>query len=143
MTVETAPAEALWAERVGDQRYDGRNSRGAVVRMGLTPEPGVFAPTELLKIALAGCVGLSADHGLTRRLGQQVPVTVRVSGRKDAMQQRFPALHEELYVDLSALEPVDRERLITVVHRAVDRHCAVGRTLTHATEVALTVVNTA
>lgn len=144
MTVQPAlPTEALWAERVGDQRYDGRNSSGAVVRMGLVAGPDVFTPTELLKIALAGCVGLTADHPLTHRLGQQVPVRVRVSGPKDATQQRFCVLTEELHVDLSTLETVDRERLIRLLRRAVDNHCTVGRTLEHGADVDLAVLNTA
>lgn len=131
--------ETLWADRVGVNRFDGHNSSGAVVRMGLTAGPDVFTPTELLRIALAGCVGLTADHPLTRRLSPQVPVTVRVTGSKDPVQQRFSALHEELSVDLSGLEPAERERLIGVVHRAVDRHCIVSRTLEHSSAAYLTV----
>ena len=54
-------------------------------------------------------------------------------------EDRYPAFAEELVVDLSALDPEARERLITVVHRAIDSHCTVGRTLDAGATVQLTV----
>jgi uncharacterized OsmC-like protein len=134
--------DGLWAQRVGTRRYEGHNSRGAVVPIGPVELDGVFTPSELLKIALAGCVGMSADHTLARRLGPQVQITVRVSGDKVPGQDRYAALTEELHVDLSSLAEPDREQLITVARRAVDRSCTVGRTLRRGAEVELAVVNT-
>jgi uncharacterized OsmC-like protein len=128
----TAPSTAaqqdgLWAERVGPRRYTGHNARGAQVQIGPVEAGDVFTPGELLKIALAGCAGMSADHSISRRLGPDARVTVRVAGPNQ--DERYPTLHEELVVDLSALEPADRERVVTVVRRAIDRNCTVGRTV--------------
>ena len=61
----------LWVERTGTRLYTGRNSRGAEVSIGGVEVEGAFSPGELLKIALAGCSGLSADSKPAHRL----PVT--------------------------------------------------------------------
>jgi len=138
-TAIDARADGLWAERVGTDCYTGHNARGAQVRMGPVAAGDVFTPGELLKVALAGCAGMSADHSLARRLGADVPVTVYVSGPKLRSDERYPALHEELVVDLSGLEPADRDRVVTVIRRSIDRNCTVGRTLEHSSSVELTI----
>ena len=130
-------AEGLWAERVGTRRYTGHNARGAQVRMGPVEAGDVFTPGELLKLALAGCAGMSADHSLARRLGPDVSVTVRIAGPN--RDERYPEVHEEILVDLSSLDEADRERVLTVVRRAIDRNCTVGRTLESGADVALTI----
>jgi uncharacterized OsmC-like protein len=76
---------------------------------------------------------------LARRLGTDVPVTIHVAGPRRSQDERYPALHEELVVDLSSLEPAERDRVVTVIRRSIDRHCTVGRTLEHSTSVELTV----
>ena len=119
-----ARADGLWAEQV---------------RMGPVAAGDVFTPGELLKVALAGCAGMSADHSLARRLGADVPVIVHVAGPKLRPDERYPALHEELVVDLDGLEPAERNRVVTVVRRAIDRNCTVGRTLEHSASVELTI----
>jgi uncharacterized OsmC-like protein len=148
MTVDTGDAspgnahtDGLWVERVGARRYVGHNARGARVEVGPVEAGAAFTPGELLKIALAGCAGMSADHSLTRRLGSDVPVTVFVAGPKLRTDERYPDLHEELVVDLSGLAPAERDRVTTVVRRAIDRNCTVGRTLEHSTTVELTISN--
>ncbi|MCC2307216.1 OsmC family protein [Cellulomonas chengniuliangii] len=134
-----APQADLWVERTGRRTYTGRSSRGAEVLIGPVEAGAVFTPGELLKIALAGCTGMSADSALAHRLGEDVAVTVEVEGPSDPDEDRYPALTERLVVDLSSLDAVQRERLLTVVHRAVDGHCTVGRTLVHGATVELTV----
>ncbi len=138
-----APANAggvrLWVERVGKRRYVGRNSRGARVEIGDIAYDEAFTPGELLKIALAGCSGLSADAAMARRLGEDVSVTIDVEGPSDEAEDRYPALTERLLVDLSGLEPDARERLITVMRRAIEQHCTVGRTLEAGAQVELVV----
>jgi acylphosphatase len=59
----------LWVERTGVRRYTGRSTRGAEVLIGSEDVDGVFTPGELLKIALAACSGMSSDHSLRSRLG--------------------------------------------------------------------------
>ena len=104
---------------------------------------GVFTPGELLKIALAGCAGLSSDQPLRRRLGDDYPAVIRVSGDADRDQERYPLLTEKLEIDLSGLSAQDRERLLLVVTRAVDQVCTVGRTLKSGTEVTFDIVEAA
>ncbi|KLO28734.1 hypothetical protein ABW16_11405 [Mycolicibacter heraklionensis] len=125
----------LWVERTGTRRYTGRSSRGAQVLVGSEDVDGVFTPGELLKIALAACSGMSSDAPLARRLGDDYSATIRVSGPADREQERYPLLEEILELDLSGLEDADKQRLLTVVHRAIDQVCTVGRTLKSGTEV--------
>jgi uncharacterized OsmC-like protein len=132
-------ADGLWVDRIGSRRYLGHNTRGAQVLVGPAEAGAVFTPGELMKIALAGCSGMSADASLARRLGDDVPVSVHVSGPSDPAEVRYPTLHEELVVDLTGLSVEDRSRVETVIRRAVDRSCTVGRTLQQSAAVSLTV----
>ncbi len=125
----------LWVDRTGVRRYVGRSSRGAEVLVGSEDVEGVFTPGELMKIALAACSGMSSDQPLRRRLGDDYPATIRVSGPADREQERYPLLEEKLEIDVSALSESDVARLLTVVERAIDQVCTVGRTLKSGTEV--------
>jgi uncharacterized OsmC-like protein len=125
----------LWVERTGIRRFTGRSDRGAQVLIGSVTDDGVFSPGELLKIALAGCSGLSSDEPLRRRLGADFPAVIRVSGDADREQERYPALRETLEIDLSGLTDQEKERLRVVVNRAIDQVCTVGRTLKSGTEI--------
>ncbi len=131
----------LWVQRTGTRRYTGHSSRGAQVLIGAEDVEGVFTPGELLKIALASCSGMSSDHPLARRLGDDYQATVKVSGAADRDQERYPLLQETLELDLSALTGEEAERLRTVVNRAVDQVCTVGRTLKSGTEVTFDLVD--
>lgn len=132
---------ALWVERTGTRTYTGRSSRGAQVLIGPSSDAGVFTPGELLKIALAGCSGLTSDAAFARRLGPDYAATVRVAGLSDEAEDRYPHLTEELVVDLSGLAPPERERLLAVVQRAIDKHCTVARTLAVGASVELTITS--
>ena len=125
----------LWVERTGVRRYTGRSTRGAEVLVGSEDVEGVFTPGELMKIALAACSGMSSDQPLRRRLGDDYAATIRVSGPADRDEERYPLLAETLEVDLSGLGPDEVARLLTVVERAIDQVCTVGRTLKNGTEV--------
>jgi uncharacterized OsmC-like protein len=131
----------LWVERTGVRRYTGRSSRGAEVLVGSENVEGVFTPGELMKIALAACSGLSSDSPLARRLGDDYSMTIRVSGDADREQEVYPLLEEKLEIDLSGLDPEEKTRLLTVVRRAVDQVCTVGRTLKAGTTVDFRVVD--
>ncbi|CAN1551590.1 COG1765 Predicted redox protein, regulator of disulfide bond formation [Mycobacteriaceae bacterium] len=131
----------LWVERTGIRRYTGRSSRGAEVLIGSESDEGVFTPGELLKIALAGCSGLSSDQPLRRRLGDDYRAVIRVVGPADRDEERYPRLAETLEVDLSGLSAEEKERLLVVVDRAIDQVCTVGRTLKAGAEIAFEVVS--
>jgi uncharacterized OsmC-like protein len=125
----------LWVERTGVRRYTGRSSRGAEVLIGSEDVEGVFTPGELLKIALAACSGMSSDHPLRTRLGDDYQTTIRVSGAADRDQERYPLLQERLEVDLSGLSEAEVAKLKTIVERSIAKVCTVGRTLKSGTEV--------
>lgn len=131
----------LWVERTGVRRYTGRSSRGAEVLVGSEDVEGVFTPGELMKIALAACSGMSSDLPLARRLGDDYAAIVRVSGEADRVNEIYPLLSESLEVDLSGLTEDELARLVTVVSRAVDQVCTVGRTLKSGTTVLFEVVD--
>lgn len=131
----------LWVERTGIRRYTGRSSRGAEVLIGSETDEGVFTPGELLKIALAGCSGLSSDAPLRRRLGDDYRAVIRVSGPADREQERYPLLEETLEIDISALSDHEKDRLLVIVTRAIDQVCTVGRTLKSGTEITFEVVS--
>lgn len=88
-----------------------------------------------MKIALAACSGMSSDQPLARRLGDDYTAVVRVSGDADREREVYPLLEETLELDLSGLSPEEKERLLTVVDRAIDLVCTVGRTLKAGTRV--------
>jgi uncharacterized OsmC-like protein len=125
----------LWVERTGVRRYTGRSTRGAEVLVGSEDVEGVFTPGELMKIALAACSGMSSDAPLRRRLGDDYKTTITVSGPADREQERYPLLEEHMELDLSALSAEEVARVLTVVERAIDQVCTVGRTLKSGTEV--------
>lgn len=125
----------LWVERTGARRYTGRSSRGAEVLVGNEDVEGVFTPGELMKIALASCSGMASDAPLQRRLGDDYRTTIRVAGAADRDQERYPLLEERMELDLSGLSADERKRVLTVVERAIDQVCTVGRTLKSGTEV--------
>jgi len=131
----------LWVERTGTRRYTGRSSRGAQVLIGGEDVDGAFTPGELMKIALAACSGMSSDQPLARRLGDDYRAVVKVSGAADRDNEIYPLLEEKLELDLSGLTQQEKERLITVVNRAIDAVCTVGRTLKAGTSVTFEVVD--
>ena len=131
----------LWVERTGTRRYTGRSSRGAEVLVGSEDVQGVFTPGELMKIALAACSGMSSDFPLARRLGDDYQATVEVSGAADRDQECYPVLEETLVVDLSGLTEAEAEKLRTVVNRAIDQVCTVGRTLKSGTEITFAIAD--
>ena len=135
------PTTDLWVERTGVRRYTGRSSRGAEVLIGSVTDDGVFTPGELMKIALAGCSGLSSDQPLRRRLGDEYRAVIRVSGAADRERELYPDLRETLEVDLSGLSAEEKERLLVVVNRAIDQVCTVGRTLKSGTEISFEVAD--
>ncbi|AMO60911.1 hypothetical protein MPHLCCUG_02093 [Mycolicibacterium phlei] len=62
-------------------------------------------------------------------------MTVRVSGAADREREVYPRLEERMELDLSGLSDEERARVLTVIERAIDQVCTVGRTLKNGTEV--------
>ncbi|WP_353826731.1 OsmC family protein [Agromyces sp. SYSU T0242] len=124
------------ATRIAPRRYEGLNERGATVAIGGAEMEGEhFTPGELLKLALAGCVGLSTDRVAARRLGDDFAMTIWAHGRSDEESNRYRQIAEEVIVDLSGLEPHDRDTLVQIMAKAIDRACTVGRSVEGAIDV--------
>ncbi|WP_125776208.1 OsmC family protein [Antribacter gilvus] len=133
--VTPSPTDPLWVERTGTRTYRGFSARGAQVEIGPASAGAVFTPGELLKVALAACAGMSSDAAFARRLGDDYAVTIRVEDPKDIAEDRYPVLTEKFEIDLSVLDDADRERLLTIAQRAIDKACTVARTLKASAEV--------
>lgn len=140
---DDSPAPALWIERVRSLRYVGYSERGGIVQIGGPTDDDTFTPGELLKIALAGCTGLSSDAAFARRLGDDYEARIHISAVQDTADNRYSSLVERLEVDLSQLDEAARERLLNVVSRAIDRNCTVSRTLKAGATVELSVATVA
>jgi len=141
-TVATVLADddsRVWVDRVGPGRFAGYNGRSTPIPIGMAGIDGCFSPTELLRVALGGCAGLSAEHLLTRRLGERAAVRIAVAGEHDPAQRRFTSLTSTMTLDLSGLDERAQEQLRTVVTRAVHRYCTVGRTVEHGAPVPIVV----
>ncbi|MDR7383838.1 OsmC family protein [Promicromonospora iranensis] len=130
-----SPTDPLWVERNGIRTYTGFSARGARVDIGPADAGAVFTPGELLKIALAACAGMSSDRAFARRLGDDYKTTIRVEDPKDMAEDRYPVLTEKFEIDLSMLDDEDREKLLTIAQRSIDKTCTVGRTLKAGAQV--------
>jgi uncharacterized OsmC-like protein len=84
---------------------------------------------------------MSSDHPLAHRLGDDYQATIRVSGDADRDREIYPLLQETLEVDLSGLDDAEKTRVLTVVQRAIDQVCTVGRTLKSGTKITLEVTD--
>ncbi|HEX2212881.1 MAG TPA: OsmC family peroxiredoxin, partial [Mycobacterium sp.] len=79
--------------------------------------------------------GMASDAPLRRRLGDDYRTRIRVAGAADREQERYPLLEERMELDLSELSADELARVLTVVERAIDQVCTVGRTLKSGTKV--------
>jgi uncharacterized OsmC-like protein len=127
------------ATRTGTRTYEGRNSRGDTVLIGPTDAPGHFTPGELLKIALAGCTGMSSDRVLARRLGDDFESVVWAHGTSDREEERYFAIDEEILLDLDALDEAEKRKLIAIVGKSIERSCTVARSVQDSIELTTTV----
>ena len=129
------PQNSVWAERTGTRQYLGHNARGAEVRIGTGP--GEFTPGELIKMALATCNSLSADHRLAKALGADFEANVIAATTKNEAEERYDAFDVQLVADLSHLTPEQLDTLRQRVDAAVDRSCTVGHTIDRGARTSL------
>jgi len=126
--------------RVGPRMYEGLNERGATLRVGGPELEGEhFSPGELLKLALIACSGLSADRVTARRLGEDFALTVWAHGKSEHDTNRYTRIEEEFLLDLSTLQPDEREQLLVVMTKAIERGCTVARTIEEVVELPMTI----
>ena len=133
-----APADARsWVQRTGRRSYAGHNDRGATVLMADPDDelPGSFSPGELLKLALAGCAGMTFDKVVARRLGDDFAATIVVTGESHATEDRYESFAEHIMVDAAGLDEAGLAGLTAIVRRAVAVGCTVGLTVGHGAPV--------
>ena len=126
-SITPTAVNSVWAERTGTRQYLGRNHSGAEVRIGTGP--GEFSPGELLKLALATCNSLSADHRLAKALGEDFDANVICATLRNEEEERYSDFDVQIVADLTALDPDQLAVLTERVRRAIDRGCTVGHTL--------------
>jgi len=132
------PGDARWwVERTGRRSYLGHNDRGATVLMADTDDEieGAFTPGELLKLALAGCAGMTIDRVAARRLGDDFPATIVVESTSHDTDDRYTGFTEHVIVDAAQLDQPTRATLASIVDRAIATGCTVGLTLTNGATV--------
>lgn len=128
--------------RVAPRLYEGLNERGATLMVGGDELEGEhFTPGELLKLALVSCSGLSADRVTARRLGEDFALTVWAHGMSDD-ENRYRRIEEEFLLDLSSLEAPEREQLLGIMTKAIERGCTVARTIEDVVELPTTIDGT-
>jgi len=120
-----------WVERTGRRSYLGHNDRGSTVLMADSDDdlPGSFTPGELLRLALAGCAGLTFDNLVARHLGDDFPATVVVDATSHAEEDRYASFQERVLLDTAGLDDGARKRLTDAIARAISLGCTVGLTL--------------
>ena len=117
------------AERTGTALYTARNERGATVQIGGPGAEGSFTPGELLQAALAACASLSADHVLRSLLGDDFEASTLIEAQGVRGEHRYESFVTHIDVDFSGLDPSRHDALIKRAERAIERYCAVGRTV--------------
>ncbi|AMD86359.1 osmotically inducible protein OsmC [Actinomyces radicidentis] len=137
--IEPTEKNSVWAERTGTRQYLAHNGNGAEVRVGMGP--GEFSPGELLKIALATCNTLSADHRLAKALGEDFEANVICASIKNEEEERYSDLDVQIITDLSGLDAGKLATLTERVEGAIERGCTVGHTLEHGAGVRLHLLN--
>ncbi|HEX6342612.1 OsmC family protein [Umezawaea sp.] len=121
--------------REGQHVFVASNGRGAEVRIGRKDQDGSFSPVELLLAAAAGCVAVTAETALTRRVGEFTAHAEHVSVEGAHELTTVPV---SLDYDLSGLDEAQRAALEVVVRRAVEQLCTVTRTLKASATTPLT-----
>ncbi len=137
-SLQTGPA-SVSATRTGPRTYIGRNARGSEVRIGPVEAAGHFTPGELLKLALAGCAGMSSDRVTARRLGDDFTSTVWAHGESDPAEERYLAIEEEILLELDGLDEAQVAALRSIIGKAIERACTVGRSVAGSIDVSTSV----
>lgn len=128
-TPTVVPTPELTLTREGKSTFTAGNGRGGTVLVGPDKVDGAFTPGELLKIAVAGCIGMSADHRLANLLGDEFEGTVSVVAHKDEANERYSHFEVTLSAPPADLDPERLEHGLERAQSLIEKNCTVGRTL--------------
>ena len=122
----------LWVERKEDGTWVAHKDDKAEIVFG--HGDGLFTPGDLLKIALAGCGGLSSQFAVESALGENKGARVIVDGTYDPDSNAYINFSEQLVVDAADahLSDEDAQKLKERIRRHVDKSCTVMHTLNEA-----------
>jgi uncharacterized OsmC-like protein len=120
-------------------KFTATNGRGAEIKIGRSQDGADFSPVELLMAALGACAGLSADHVISRRLGDDAAIDVVVEADKDVEGDRLTDVRTKFELNLSSLSEADQETLVKLVARSVERTCTVSHTVEPGVPVSVSV----
>ncbi|KAA2261237.1 OsmC family peroxiredoxin [Solihabitans fulvus] len=132
---------SVQVERTGQHSFVAANDRGASVRIGRVGQEGSFTPVELLLAAAAGCAAVTAEELVVRRVGEDARFEATAEGVRQHGAHELDEVLVGLDVDLSALDPEQREHLVKAVRRAVEQLCTVTRTLKKSTPAPLAITS--
>lgn len=127
-SARSGPA-SVSATRTGARTYIGRNARGSEVLIGPAETPGHFTPGELLKLALAGCAGMSSDRVTARRLGEDFGSTIWAHGESDPVEDRYFSIDEEILLGLDEMSDAEKQKLLVVIGKAIEASCTIARSV--------------
>lgn len=131
--------EPVQVRREAPAKFTVTNGRGASIKVGRAQDGADFSPGELLMAALGACAALSADHVISRRLGEDAAIDVEVTAEKDDAADRYTSIATKFDLDMSALSQADQDTLVKLVAKAVERTCTVSHTVEPGVPVTLTV----
>lgn len=129
---------SVWADRVGHRSLIGRTQKGIEIPIGAGE--GEVSPGELLKLALIGCAGMTSDHALSRRLGEDYDIRLWAHGVSDEADDRYHVVPEEIQLDLDALDEKTLRSIGGVLSRAIAAGCTIERSVVPGIEVTHTVL---
>lgn len=129
---------SVWADRVAPRSLIGRTQKGIEIPIGAGE--GEVSPGELLKLALIGCAGMTSDHALSRRLGDDYAIRLWVHGVSDEVEDRYAVVPEEIQLDLDEVDEKTLRSLGGVLARAIAAGCTIERSVVPGMEVTHTVL---
>lgn len=132
-TRSVVPTPPLTLTRTGTRTFTAGNGRGGEILVGPEDVEGAFTPGELLKIAVAGCAGMSADHRLAHLLGEDFAGVVTVVGHKDEANERYSHYELTIAAPESGVDADDVELTTERARHLIEKNCTVGRTLAQPT----------
>lgn len=137
-TPEQAGPGSVWADRTGHRTLVGSNQRGVEIPIG--KGEGEISPGELLKLALIGCAGMTADINLARRLGDDFEMRLWAHAEPDESENRYRSIAEQVQLPLEGLTEAEIASVVKVFDRAVTVGCTVERTVVPGVDVTHTVL---
>lgn len=128
-------ADKVWVTRNADGVWEAHNSDGASMQVG--KGPGLFNPSDLLKVALAACGGFSSEAAMTRLLGDDAQVRIDAGGDYDSDNDRWNAFDETICLDATGKAASDEaaEKIADRIRHHIDADCTIEHTFQQATPV--------